>query len=155
MYTLCTAHDTSIIFTHLFVYPDHVVDFFHVLFVLVGVGHVLADVEHVPEPAEPEVSAERAPPQHALQVPAQVEMVQAADAAYQPQQIRERLALVVIAVVAAVVLSAITTAVPFELLHSDARSEYVCGAHTARVSVTSIQRYLRVDITTSKRIISV
>lgn len=75
---------------------NHVVDLFHVLFVPVGVGHVLADIERVPEPTEPEITAERAPPQHALQVPAQVEMVQAAHAAHQPQQIRKRLALVVV-----------------------------------------------------------
>lgn len=79
---------------HLFVYSNHVVDLSHVLLVLVGVGHVLADVENVPEPTEPEISAERAPPQHALEVSAQVEMVQAAHAAHQPQQICERLALV-------------------------------------------------------------
>lgn len=82
---------------HPLVHPDHVVNLPHVRLVLVGVGHVLADVEHVTQPTEPEVSAERAPPQHALQVAAQVEMVQSAHAAHQPQQVRERLALVCVA----------------------------------------------------------
>jgi len=82
---------------------NHVVDFFHVFLVLVGVGHVLADVEQIPEPTEAEISTERAPPKHALQVSAQVEMVQAAHASDQPQQIRERFTLVtVVALTAAV-----------------------------------------------------
>jgi len=78
------------------VYANHVVDFFHVFLVLVGVGHVLADVEQIPEPTKSEISAERAPPKHALQVSAQVEMVQTAHAADQPQQIRKRFTLVTV-----------------------------------------------------------
>lgn len=90
-------------------YPDHKVDFSHVFFVFVSVGHVLADVKRVPQPTEPKVSAERAPPQHALQVPAQIEMVKAAHAAHQPQQVRERLAFV--AALGAAAAAAAATAV--------------------------------------------
>lgn len=101
-----SAPDKSDTSAHLFVHADHVVDFFHVLLVLVGVGHVLADVEQVPEPTESEIPTERAPPEYALQVSAQVEMVQAAHSADQPQQIRERFALVAVAAVIALVVVA-------------------------------------------------
>lgn len=77
-------------------YSHHVLDFFHVFLVFVSVGHVFADIEQVPEPTKSEIPTERAPPKHALQVSTQVEMVQSAHAADQPQQIRKRFTLVAV-----------------------------------------------------------